>query len=255
MKQYGYFQAIYLSFFSKALYRDVARNWGIGTLAYLLLVIFIFSVLSILIMQPLLSAGIHRFANDIAPQLPHMVIKDGVLETDEAKPYFIYQPSDHQLIAVIDTSGNYRPETATPAPTVVIQKNSIVYLDARGKTTEYTYPATLNMEIKPIEIKESLVSGAGWLWTVLLPFSILAAFVYRLIQAIIYAVFGKIFSLMSDARLSYAQNYKLSLVAITPAMFLATLLSMFGISFPYQYPLYFLITLGYLLFAVRANKN
>ena len=81
------------------------------------------------------------------------------------------------------------------------------------------------------------------------------SFFYRVIQALIYGVFGKIFSAASGAHLTYGQTIQLSMVAITPVIVVSTVTQMLGIYWSFQGLTMFALAMAYLIFAVYANRK
>ncbi|MBU1628661.1 MAG: DUF1189 domain-containing protein, partial [Gammaproteobacteria bacterium] len=59
----------------------------------------------------------------------------------------------------------------------------------------------------------------------------------------------------SKHSVKYETAYRLTLVAVTPAIILGTLLSIFRIHYPYQLLFYFVLSMGYLFFAITAAKQ
>src|SRR5688572_7259364 len=135
MKRYSIFQAIFLSFFSSSLYRDVARRWrGIG-FGYLLLVLALVWILTIIKMQMSLAPFVNREGMDFARQVPKITVSNGQVSTDVATPYFI-KDHDGEDFMIIDTSGEYESLDSTSAK-VLLTKSKLIM--KRNETETRTY--------------------------------------------------------------------------------------------------------------------
>ena len=85
------------------------------------------------------------------------------------------------------------------------------------------------------------------------PIALLSSYVYRIIQALIFAAIGLLFVSMCRVSLSYGALLRLAVVAMTPSMIVKTVFALAGIHLPcIVLLLYFLITLAYLYFGVHA---
>ncbi|EKD54511.1 MAG: hypothetical protein ACD_60C00076G0002 [uncultured bacterium] len=254
MKQYGYLRAIYLSFYSRDLYRDVAKNWGAGVLLYLLLVLALCWVVMIFRIQPAINQGAAQFVEVIVPQLPSFIhIEDGVAKTPENRPYYIKNPETKEVIAIIDTSGKYK-NLEEARTRLLITKDKAIYTDNEVIKIK-KIPEHFTLRINRAETKEVTLKFMGWLWIILLPLFILVSFLYRLIQSIIYAIFGTFFAVMMGVNTPYATVFKLTMVALTPAIVISTVTDWFGYGFYHHMLLYFILSMAYLIYAIRANKN
>src|SRR3990167_8413303 len=108
MRDYNIFEAIYLSFFSPALYRNVAKNWGGKAILYLLFIVALSWIVFTIQVQLGISSLYKSNSNQIAAQVPVLTIKNGIINTPENRPYLVYTPENKALLAVIDTSGQYK---------------------------------------------------------------------------------------------------------------------------------------------------
>lgn len=254
MKQYSYLNALYMSFYSKKLYRDVANNWGGGTVLYLFILLLLCWSVAMVKYQAEANLTVHQFSDKIVMQMPEIILNKGQIKTPEDKPYFIKNLDDGTVFAIIDTSGTYAKENLPKNVIFLVTKNALfTYNDKQWQ--EQKYPANLNWDIKPVEVKDLIINFSDWLWLVLLPGGLFASFIYRLIQSVIYAGIGKVFSLLGGIELDYTKILKLTFIALTPAIILSTILDVFGVRFDFQGLVYFVFGMGYLVFALLANKN
>ena len=253
MRQFGCLKAIAMSFYSKALYRDVVQNWTGGVLLYILLLITICWSFNMVPMQIAINQGYKSFSTKYLPQMPEMLFKDGQLTTPENRPYFIKDFETKNTILVIDTSGEYTNLDKLPNAGLVT-KNAVIYKDKNEiKTKEF--PAKFNLDIKPEVVQQKLASVIDWAWVLFLPCFIFFSFCYQIIKAIFYALFGKIFTVFANIPLTYGEIFKMTFFAMTPALIINTVSTWFSFTIPHDILLSFLITLTYLAFGILANKS
>ncbi|MHB1948893.1 MAG: DUF1189 domain-containing protein [Gammaproteobacteria bacterium] len=257
MKEYNYLQAIIMSFYSPKLYRDVANNWGGGTVLYLFILLVIGWSLMMIKFETAINLIATQFSNEFVLQFPEIIVKDGQIKTPENKPYFIKDIKNKQVIAVVDTSGQYTDLDKMPGAALLATKDSISYYDDKDNhhIQVQKYPSNINWDLKPEEVKSLVVQFADWLWVAILPIAIFFSFAYRLIQAVIYACIGKLFALIGGIPIAYTKVLKLSLVAITPAFILSIIFSFLELSFHFDNLLFFVVAMAYLVFALLANKS
>lgn len=255
MKQYNILQAFYMSFYSQKLYRDVAQNWGGSVVLYLFVLLAISWGIMMIQIQPTLKLMFAQMGSRYYQQFPEIVIKEGVVNTPENKPYIIIDPDTQKPFAVIDTSGKYQDFTTVPSDTVVLVRKDAVIYQYKKEVKTQKIPNDLNMTLKPDHVKTTLISIGSWLWILILPITLLASFIYRLVQSLVYAVIGEIFAALSNIKINYSEMLKMTMITLTPVIVLDTILDFLHISFPLQWLMYFGISMAYLIFALRANKN
>lgn len=253
-ERYNVFQAIFMSFYSRKLYRDVAANWGGKAFLYLLLLL----ALSWILLTYQLQVGLNHFfekdTDQIINQIPIVVLKDGKISTPEKHPYFIKAPNSNVNLAVIDTTGQYTTLEKANAHVLITETEAI----SQPKTDEtriYKFPTKLNLTIDPQVIKSNIQEYIGFAWIFIFLISLISSYIYRIIQALIYAIIGKILAAIFLVRLSYWQIVQIAMVAITPVVILATIFDFFVIIFPHQLLFYFILAMIYLIYGLIANKD
>ena len=254
MKQFNSLQAIYKSFYSKELYRDVVNNWGAEVVLYLLLVLAICWAVTMVKMQPMLTHGMAEFTTDVAKQVPNIEIKNGVVSTPENRPYLIKDSETNELVAIIDTSGQYTKLDANDRKILLTQHE--IWTSSHGGVVKiYKIPATMTMSIVPEDIKKQTIKWTPWAWVLLFPIFVLFSLVYRLVQSLLYAVIGKLLAMIGGIQLSYANVLKLTIVALTPTIIVWTVLDWFRIFSQSESLFYFILSMSYIVYAIWANKT
>lgn len=123
---YGYWQALYASFYDSAFYVDVAKRWKRLSLAYLLLLMFIiflpFSLKAI-------SLGDYFEQKVLYPiqHLPTLYVQDGEISINEPMPWLV--KDDKGIVrAIVDTSGKIKDfPKSYPEMTLLVTKKEFFY--------------------------------------------------------------------------------------------------------------------------------
>lgn len=254
MREYNSLQALYMSFYSRSLYRDVAYNWGGSVVLYLLLLLTICWGLMMFKLQAKIDVNTRHLAQKYVMQVPDLTVKKGLVSTPENRPYLI--KNGDSVIMVIDTSGKYSTLENVPSHTdFLLTQNAIYYYDSQNNLRMQKIPANFSFNFVPAHVKSYLEKFAGNLWMLIFPIFLLCSFIYRLMQALIYGVIGKIFASILYIPLRYVQTLKLSMVAVTPAIVLGDILIWTEAQIPFQWLLLFFVAMVYLIFAIKSNRQ
>ncbi|MCX7115516.1 MAG: DUF1189 family protein [Gammaproteobacteria bacterium] len=232
---YHYWQALYMSFYSKELYIDVIRRWhGLGWL-YLLLVVALFSI-------PLsINLGLgaqHFFTTQVVEDvksMPQFMIQNGVVVFDKPMPFEI-KNVQHDVIGMIDTTGKTEAldNDRYPKLTYLITKNKIFYRtpsfhtlnnDEEGAPAGPIFSQTIDSKTNevfsgadfvrdvPIERIRMIIMASTYPIVVVLLFSMLAGFFLLL------GVTGRfVAKLMLRSPLTFMQSCRLVAISATPAL-------------------------------------
>jgi len=255
MRQFNYWQAIYQSFYSKALYRDVANHWGAGVFLYLLLVLAIsWSIIMAVQVQPTITRESLLTLKQFAPQFPIMTIDKGIVTTPSNKPYLIKNPDTQKIVAIIDTSGQYKT-LDSQAHYALLTDKQFFWKQGDGIVKVYNIPNDFTAELNPTDLRTTLEKWVPWLWVILFPLFLLFSFCYRIVQSLLYAIIGEVLVLLTGIKLSYSKIVKLTMVSITPAIVIGTALDWIDLNFHREWLFYFVLSMGYLFYAIWANKE
>jgi hypothetical protein len=249
MKKYSILRIPTMSFFSKDLYIDIARNFKGLNFLYLLL------LLAICWIPPMIKmhVGVTDFVNNEAPvmidQIPEITITDGRVSIDQPEPYYISNPDTNEPLAIIDTTGQYTSLEDSNAFCLLTENKLIM---RQSNIEKRTYDLS---NIKDFTVNSEKVTG--WLnifskiiVPVSYPFALIGSYIYRIIQALIYASLGLLFASICKTHLSYAALIRLAIAAVTPCIIVATILNLVSVSIPsFLYPA---AALAYLFFAVKS---
>ena len=228
---FSYWQALYLAFFSRRLYVDVAKRWrGYGVL-YLLLVIAIACI-------PISARIIYNFNQYfddqmIAPlkALPVLQIQNGNVVFDKPMPYLVKNKTGH-IVAMIDTTGRITGMSDLyPDLTILITKDSIFLRppkfqlffnsqqDLKGVNV---YAQSLNKETNEIFVGENWVKSSGisrvkWLAEMLV-YPLMTGFAFGIDSVIMLflAFIGQLLSIIVfKHKMSLKDTCRLFMVAAT----------------------------------------
>lgn len=254
MRAYNMLHPFILSFYSPSLYRDVARNWKGTCFLYLFLLLILAWIPGMYLVNKAMTFGVNYKLLPIVRTLPQVTIKEGVLSINKPVPYRVYDPDTKQLIGIVDTSGQYKSLDNTPAKFLVTDRQIIIKKNDT-ETRTLTIQKNVNAVVGPTQVEKVLLVGKFWLPIVLYPILVIFSFVYRMIQSLLYAILGLIFARISRSSLEYPALLRISVVALTPAVVLATIQPFLKIYPPYQGWIFFAITTFYIIFGIFANRD
>ncbi len=247
---YHYWQALYLAFYSRHLYVDVAKRWrGYGVL-YLLLLIAIAAI-------PLSVRGylfFNQYFNEqiIIPieKLPPLYVQNGELIFDKPMPYLI-KNSKGKAVLIIDTTGKVKSIDKThPDLTVLITKDALFvrlptfqsfFSNLPSESEDNIYAQSLRKEINEVFVGKEWLEASGVLkmkWIgLLLVYPLMVSFIYGfyLVAMLFFAFFAQLCSIIIfKYKMTYKDTARLFLVASTPETFLLFGLLSLNITFRYS---------------------
>jgi len=282
MKQYSSWQALFLSFWSASLYRDVAENWqGVGYL-HLLFVVCLTIFFIALQTQVVVVPRAEQIADSVLSQMPNVTIEKGKLSIDKASPYVLTEPKSGQPIITIDTRP--KPVSLEESKSVFLVTSEAIYArkqpvrsypgqnnnqfslktdgqkspqltSEQGAIERFDISSVDHLQIDVNSGKLFLHSFFRWLGVLLFVTWLPFAFLFVVLQTLVYALLGKLFSSLASVDLSYSTLVRLSAVTLTPVLLLDSLIKVSGVSLTYWPWLSVLLALGYLYFAVIANAS
>src|SRR5690606_15911173 len=96
-------------------------------------------------------------------QIPVLTVREGRITTPENRPYSIIDPASKEVIAVIDTSGQYT--TLEQANTnLLITEDKILTHPRENEKREYQIPESYSGDIVPELLHEKFRKFVGYLW-------------------------------------------------------------------------------------------
>ncbi len=253
MKRFPMLKALYLSFFSRDLYREVGARWkGTGFL-YLLLLLAVTWLPVIYKMHGDLSEEIRQEVPKYLEQMPKITIADGHVSIDRPVPHTILEPDGRTPFMVIDTSGRISSLEQTKA-TVLLTGDQIMFRRPEGAEKIYDLAGT-DAFIDRERADRWVQAVRRYVPVVAYPVALTASFVDRVLEMMFAIAIGMIFTGWLKAPLDAAAVSRLAAVALTPAIVIYTLLLLAGVHVPGSPFVFFTVAAVYLYFAVRANAR
>lgn len=255
MKKYHIFESLFLSFYSKSLYRDVAAAWqGLGML-YLLLVLAICWLPFSYDFQRFLNQISSQLLPKIIEQMPTIFINQGKLSIDRPVPYSVQLPGNGATLVVFDTSGRFTSLEKLSAIMLITQDKIIVRSTDSGSIQTYPMAKLKDGKVTRSQFRE-YANKIVFLSSILMyPLSVLVSFLYRFLQVLVLGLVGLLIAYLCRVKITYKMSVRLAVVAFTPMLFIVTLIEYFSWPVPFLWLVSLLLIFGYLVFAIRAQRD
>jgi len=256
MKKFSIIHIPVFSFFSKELYRDVGLYWKGVNFSYLLLLLAICWIPMMSKVHIAFSNFVDNEAPAVVEQVPEITITDGEVSIKEPQPYYIRIPKcgGGDILAIIDTTGTIK-SLEDPNAICLLTKTNIMWRQGEFEIRTIDLSEVKNFALDSERIMGWLNIARKFLVIIIYPFALLGSYLYRIVQALIYAAIGLLFASWCKVTLSYTALLRLAVVAVTPCVIINTILGLAGIHLPYIGLLYLLVALAYLLFGVKASSQ
>ncbi|HKQ59311.1 MAG TPA: DUF1189 family protein [Candidatus Eisenbacteria bacterium] len=252
MRRYSIFQAIPLSFFSRDLYRDVATAWRGAGIVYMVVLVAILAVLVLAWMGVSINRWVHDSTRELTAQIPTLVIRHRVVEVGKPMPYVIRSEKGAELV-IVDTTGAITSLDDRQA-TLLVTADRILYRKSSAETRVFNLSGVKDLRIDSERAKRWLGLFAAWAAPVATPFVFAGMFAFRMVQLVAFALVAMMTAALTRIRLDFAALMRLTAVALTPALLLEGLLDLAHVKPGGWGFLWTLITLGYVVWAVLANR-
>ena len=255
-RRFSFIQPLYLSFFSKELYQDVGRHWpGVG-FSYLLFLLAVAWIPTMIQFHVSFGRFVRNDLPKITAQLPTIHITKGEVQVDPPGRYEIKDPDTGKVFLIIDPSIEALPLDNIPGDVVLLTHTKLIMRQSQsGETKVQDLAAIQEFSMTPADAQRWMQGMAGWAAPVCYPFFVLFSFIYRAVQALIYAAIGVAFAQAAHARLNYQSLIRLSAVAVTPAVLVDALVDLLRVHIPMWWLLCFIIAMFYVHFAVKAMAD
>lgn len=267
---YGYWSALFMSFYSKRLYIDVGKRWhGIGLL-YLLLAVAICAIPYSVKMSFEFDRDFQEQLIGPIKQLPTIYIQNGEVNFDKPMPYFIKNEKG-QIVSIIDTTGTVNEFTKEyPKLTLLINKDQMAFRlpapsmmnlvdeDNRGPSIIQPFDAGMNMMFDGNSIVNSTsIYGLKYAGQIII-YPIVVAIFYSLLVVffLVLAFLGQVFStIFFSFKLGFRKSCRLFMVASTPMLSILILFLTFNLIFPGFGFILLILLCGYFSFAIYSLRS
>jgi hypothetical protein len=256
MKRFSVFHPLFLSFYSKPLYQDVAKNWKGGGFLSLLIVLVLTWIPVMITVNAEVGAFLDREAPKYINQVPKISVEKGEARVDvPTMPYSIIDPSSGMELMVIDTTGRITSLEQTPALSLLTKTKFMMRQEQRNEIRVFDLAAFEGLTLDSGRVNGWVQAFKSGFAIIAYPFAVAGSYLYRIVQALIYALIALIFARVLKVSLEYGALLQLALVAITPVLLLNTLRTVLGVPVPFAGLISFIVALGYLFLAVKANAG
>jgi len=253
VRRYNLIQPYWLSFLSKDLYRDVARNWHGFAFLYLLLLLALAWVPDIVRVQRGFSRYVDQESQALIAQIPKITITNGEVSLDPPGPHHIKDPESGKVIIVLDTAADMDTLEQFPDATILLTRTQVITRQAgRGQTRAQDLAGIQSFSIDQDAMRRLFTVLKSWLGILLYPFALLGSYVYRILQALLNGVIALGIAGLVKTQLEYSAAVRLAVMAVTPVIVVDTLLGIFSAKPPYWWWLCIPIVIWYLFFGVKA---
>ncbi len=250
MKRYSALRPLYMSFYSRDLYRDVAGNWKTSTAIFSLFLLVALCWLPMSVKFHLRVADfVRNSAPEIVEQFPEVTIADGQVSIDKPMPYVI--TSNGKPWMIFDTTGQTSLDKY--GSIILLAKDRILFKMGSNGPAVLRIPSSRNIKMTREKLEHTLGLLGRWLGLVWYMVIVARAFIYRAAQVLILALVGMLFVKALNAGLGYTALMRLAAVSLMPVIIIEALLYMADIKIPGSLFVQFIIALGYLYFGVKAN--
>jgi hypothetical protein len=274
---YRYWQALYLAFFSRQLYLDVAKRWRGWGVLYMVLLIAIATL-------PLTVRFIIHFNKAFDEQviasineLPPLYVQNGQIVIDKPMPYLV-KNNQGDIVAIIDTTGKIKKMNHTyPKLVVLITKKDVYFRPPlvdlfvaipgnMGKSDEEDsngiFSRSLSKDMNEVFVGKEWVASSGILklkWIAnLLAYPLMLGYIFGLfvVPAFFFAFIGQLLSIIVfKFKLSFKDTSRLFLVAATPDIVVFFVQRIANITLPGQHFYNVVLLAAYFSFAVLSVRR
>ncbi|MBA4373537.1 MAG: hypothetical protein C0402_11830 [Thermodesulfovibrio sp.] len=256
MQQYSVVHALYLSFFSRALYRDVAVRWKGVCLVYLLGVLALCTIPGTLRMQADLGAWLNDQAAGYIRQLPDITITKGVLSVDAEEPYRILDPTTGEPVVILDSTGSVKSLEGTKA-VALFTKTALIVRKNETETRAFSL-SDLGGETMTIGRRNAydlLEAFVDIFPVILYPFALFISLLLWSTVVLVFALAGRLYARRLALALDGRSVVRIAVIALTPALLSGALMTTAGASLPYWWLVTVLISLAYMFYGIQANVS
>ncbi|HXV77857.1 MAG TPA: DUF1189 family protein [Candidatus Polarisedimenticolaceae bacterium] len=254
MRKFSIYVTPYYSFFSRALYVDVARRWRAGVFVYLLLVLALSWIPFIVRAQSSLSKFVRDDAPAVVEQIPPITIERGRVSAAVEQPHFIQSADTGELFGIIDTTGRFTSLDDTSAK-VLLARSQLFARKNETETRVYDLSTIQHFYVDGPKISKWLGVLETWGAVMLYLLAVVGSYAYRLVQALFYSIIGLAISTSLRSGLTYGAVLRIVSVAITPAILVKTAVGLTGLTVPVAWGAYFLVAMAYTTFGISSNRN
>ena len=253
MTKHRFWQAPYLSWFSREFYQSVLGSWrGLG-LAYLLFFLAIIWLINLVQINPFLTEIKEDYVLPVVEQMPRLEFDGAEMSTNVETPYVIRV--DGEVVAIVDPDADVGAVSGITSDVgLVFTRTGVIVTQDGGVPRETPWVAGIDYLDK-----ERLTAWAGlfesWARALLYPFGLAGSFLFRFVEALVLALVALVIGNTQGRPLTYVQAVRLTVVAVSVAVMVQTFLTVANVSIPAWWFVSFLIVAIYQYFGVTSFEG
>lgn len=252
-KLFSPLKGVYLSWFSRDFYNEVAQSWqGVG-FRFLMVVLGLYSLIIAAVFQFHLSAYLDDFIVPVFRQAPQLNLDQGKLSMDRRSPYVVEDPrykGKGKPFMIFDL----REDAPLPDPDLngmfFIRDKELLQFGGRRETIDLS--GNWKTPLFPQDSLKSLGQIKVWSGSAVFLVLFSTSFFFIAIQVFLYGLLAFVLSGLLRRPLQFVQAARLSTVALLPVITLDFLQRLTGLFLPLWTLVSVLLTIGYLAFAIRS---
>lgn len=267
---YSFWEALYMSFYSRGLYVDVGRRWrGLGLL-YFLIVIAVLSIPFSIKMGIDFNKTFDQQIIEPILQVPTILVQDGEASFDKPMPYLV-KNTKNQVVLIVDTTGKIdRFTNEYPYLSILINKNAIYF----KIPTPQMFNAVTEQPNPSVPLSQSFEKGSNFVFdgkkiveeNSILQFKyVTQAMIYPIVISLLSSILGVLFlvlaflgqvfsSIFFSYTVSFKQSCRVFFVSSTPMLLALIMMLTFNIIFPGLGFILLAILTAYYSFAIYSLK-
>lgn len=252
MPRFSILHPLYMSFYSRELYRDVAANWRGKVFVYLFLLLALCWLPVIGVMKSTVTSYITYESPKLVGQFPEITIANGKATVDAVMPYTINDPDTGKPLAILDTTGKVTSLKGSEAA-VLLTGDQLILKMSDAETRSYSLKDAGEVKINQDQIRAWMKTFDDGFVFLVYPAMLFISYVYRVLQVLLFAFIGKMYNKSLGAGLDYGGLVRISVMAVTPCIILNTVYMSLKTPISAWGLICFIISVGYLYFGVAAN--
>jgi hypothetical protein len=254
MRRYTILHPLYLSLYSRSLYRDVGLRWQGYGFAYLFLLVLLLGIPEMIKLHTNVSDFIAAESPRVVEQFPTITVTKGNASIDGPSPHVIYYPDKSVPFIVLDPSGSYT-SLKDPGTVALLTKTKVLFRKGPSEVRAFDLAGIDHLVVDHATIVDWVELFRNWFAILLFPFVLLFSFFYYALQILLCAAAGTIFAKSFGVVLDHKALVRLAAVCFTPSALMLIVHSLLDIEFPLSGSIAFFFSLGYLYYAVGVNAE
>lgn len=237
-----------LAFHSERPYVAAARRWRGLALAYILLLAVVVWLPSAASLQRDLDWIRDTFVPSVADDLPRIEIRGGEAHVMAETPVELTGPQG-DVVAILDPAADRSALERLDGGLLLTRDH--LYLETFEGVRSLDLATVGDLTVTRDNFAATAEATTRWLGLLLYPVGAGIVFIYRLVQALVYALATLVLARTVGTALTYAAAVRVTAVALTPVMALTLLQGLFGFTVPAWWVVSVATAFIYIYFGVR----